>query len=842
MSRRAQPRKNLTEDDEEPEITSGDEAEKEYEKHADEPTDSDSIIDEKVGQLVDLIKTCHTKLIYTGAGISTAANIPDYRGPGGVYTMAKKGIAVTCHDIVSQSPTTSHLVIKELYRHSYISHIVSQNCDGMHIRSGIPQNALSEIHGNMHIEVCSVCSDRQFLRTFDVTEDSGYRAHGTSRNCQCGAPLLDTIVHYGERGKARFPLNWEAAQEIVPMADLIICIGSSLQVLKDYKFLWPAPNSTAKIVIINLQWTPKDKDAALVIRGDCEKILTKIAEKLEIEIKHYCRDCDPILATRRNTRNGELLMKLTDCTCHIRPPRVSVALPNDELRKYSPGWWRVGVKAMTKEFSRLRRSNTKEDSGYDEQNRDPASKTPSPSGVVPAKRGRPRKRKVSSEEEAATRSGRRTSNSDDDEYAPQRHQQRLNPSTIRSTRSSGAAEEQPLVGNFRKKRHDAGRRKKGQFDDDEENPQETIAKIQQNTPGFIEDEIDVEGEDENEEVNVEEEEIDVDEAGEGRSNTQMNGIPAQHDDHIVFNDVIISSVAMEEMDDDNEMIFQPEEGSSPDEDDAFIDVVGDFEERKDDIVYDNMIHNDSAINDSMYNDRPEILNGSGGSLAMSLSQLNDPNQDTAGRQGSQNFDVFDFHEDSQHELIPPRMGFDAASPQSSTFISNGSHYKKKLNNRYQSACNGNPSSSNYYDATTNATSNGHIEKPQHPHSSTITTQQLTLTKEDQTASTSFTSPPRSKQFLRLHRIRKEPREGTVEFFLRQLNGGLGPSENTTSMGALYEKARQIVDPAEDETQFRACLISAARTFKGTDADPAPEPVKKKTKKGTKSKTEMTDFI
>lgn len=81
-------------------------------------------------------------------------------------------------------------------------------------------------------QVCTSCSPvREYVRLFDVTERTSLHRHGTGRRCShCGGELRDTIVHFGERGTLEQPLNWKGAAEAAKMADVILCLGSSLKV------------------------------------------------------------------------------------------------------------------------------------------------------------------------------------------------------------------------------------------------------------------------------------------------------------------------------------------------------------------------------------------------------------------------------------------------------------------------------------------------------------------------------------------------------------------------------------------------------------------------------------
>ncbi|XP_073793769.1 NAD-dependent protein deacetylase sirtuin-7 isoform X3 [Danio rerio] len=270
----------------------------------------------KVKQLAEAVQRAKHLVIYTGAGISTAASIPDYRGPNGVWTQLQKGRSVSTSDLSQAEPTLTHMSIWMLHKMKM---------------------------------VCDSCSPpREFIRLFDVTERTALHRHGTGRSCpHCRAELRDTIVHFGERGTLEQPLNWKGAAEAAQRADLILCLGSSLKVLKKYSCLWcmnrPA-SKRPKLYIVNLQWTPKDNLATLKIHGKCDAVMALLMEELALAVPVYSRLQDPIFSLAKPLSPQE---QKSHSRKEIAPPSAleevsQSAAPQGEGPAVQGGWFGRG--------------------------------------------------------------------------------------------------------------------------------------------------------------------------------------------------------------------------------------------------------------------------------------------------------------------------------------------------------------------------------------------------------------------------------------------------------------------------------------------------------------------
>ncbi|XP_064429405.1 NAD-dependent protein deacylase sirtuin-6 isoform X4 [Mirounga angustirostris] len=197
-------------------------------------------LERKVWELAQLIWQSSNVVFHTGAGISTASGIPDFRGPHGVWTMEERGLAPKFDTTFeSARPTQTHMALVQLERVGLLRFLVSQNVDGLHVRSGFP---------------------RQYVRD-TVVGSMGLKA--TGRLC--------TVA------KAR---GLRACRN----ADLSITLGTSLQIRPSGNLPLATKRRGGRLVIVNLQPTKHDRHADLRIHGYVDEVMTRLMKHLSLEI------------------------------------------------------------------------------------------------------------------------------------------------------------------------------------------------------------------------------------------------------------------------------------------------------------------------------------------------------------------------------------------------------------------------------------------------------------------------------------------------------------------------------------------------------------------------------
>lgn len=215
----------------------------------------------------------------TGAGISTDSGIPDYRGPQGVWT--KNPLAERMSDIRyymadpevrklawqnrlaspawKAKPNTGHMALVDLEKRGKLHALVTQNTDGLHAISGIPPEKIIEVHGNMRRAMCMSCGWRDDMQV--VIER--LRAGEADPECkECGGILKTDTISFGQ---ALIPEVIERAMQVAQECDLMIAIGSTLQVYPVAGAVPIAKRAGARLVILNAQPTQFDEIADAVL-------------------------------------------------------------------------------------------------------------------------------------------------------------------------------------------------------------------------------------------------------------------------------------------------------------------------------------------------------------------------------------------------------------------------------------------------------------------------------------------------------------------------------------------------------------------------------------------------
>eukprot|EP01102_Stenamoeba_stenopodia_P006345 TRINITY_DN1741_c0_g1_i1.p1 TRINITY_DN1741_c0_g1~~TRINITY_DN1741_c0_g1_i1.p1 ORF type:complete len:431 (+),score=96.02 TRINITY_DN1741_c0_g1_i1:226-1518(+) len=239
----------------------------------------------KVDELIKLVKESKHGVAYTGAGISTSANIPDYRSPTrGVWTAMEFGQpAPQGTSITMAFPTYGHVALQKMIETNVLKFITTTNVDSLHRRAGTTTAHLAELHGNCYLERCEKCQ-KEYLRDFDTSEFTT-RDHITGRICsdlECKGRLLDSIVHFGENLPENEILR---ASQQAHLSDFSLVLGTSMRVSPANGLPGvPVKEKRGKMVICNLQKTPYDHLAAVRIFAPTDIVLSMLMQGLGLEV------------------------------------------------------------------------------------------------------------------------------------------------------------------------------------------------------------------------------------------------------------------------------------------------------------------------------------------------------------------------------------------------------------------------------------------------------------------------------------------------------------------------------------------------------------------------------
>jgi len=158
--------------------------------------------------------------------------------------------------------------------------IISTNMDGLHRRSGVTSDNIVELHGNSYRELCDSC-DKEYIRDFNVGETvKNRRDHKTGRFCECGGNLRDSIIHFCENMREK---DMKIATENARKADLAIVMGTSMNVHPAASLCDKVlKNPNGAMVIINLQKTPYDHEAAVKISVKTDEFMKLLLKELSL--------------------------------------------------------------------------------------------------------------------------------------------------------------------------------------------------------------------------------------------------------------------------------------------------------------------------------------------------------------------------------------------------------------------------------------------------------------------------------------------------------------------------------------------------------------------------------
>ena len=240
-----------------------------------------------------LVAASSSVVVLTGAGVSTASGIPDFRGPRGVWTTNPAAERLSNIDAFTSSadvrigawqralalfdnppqPNAAHRALASFEHTGKLTALVTQNIDGLHLAAGSNPLLVIEVHGHPRATRCLTCGAEtptsailERVRAGDIDPHCGETVGGVI----CDGLLKTTVVSFGQ------PLpdhDFARAEYLAKTCDLLLCVGSTLAVHPVSGLVPKALSRGARLVIVNAEPTAFDADADVVVRDDIPTVL-----------------------------------------------------------------------------------------------------------------------------------------------------------------------------------------------------------------------------------------------------------------------------------------------------------------------------------------------------------------------------------------------------------------------------------------------------------------------------------------------------------------------------------------------------------------------------------------
>ena len=248
---------------------------------------------------VEVLERAHQILVFSGAGLSTESGIPDFRGPEGLWTkvdpddftinrfLTNRDLRVRGWKMHLEGslwgarskvrPNDGHEAIARLAEAGRLAGVVTQNVDGLHYKSGLTDDMVAELHGNVRNSHCVTCFSRWPTETVLGWVESGQE---DPRCPECGGVIKTDTIMFGEQLTAA---EVHQARQFLEICDAVLVVGSTVSVWPASEVVFSAAESLKPVVVVNQGETEADRIATVKIDSGIGDILPGLVDRLLAE-------------------------------------------------------------------------------------------------------------------------------------------------------------------------------------------------------------------------------------------------------------------------------------------------------------------------------------------------------------------------------------------------------------------------------------------------------------------------------------------------------------------------------------------------------------------------------